>query len=118
MLVFSPALRQCGLEATLTIVDATIIAAPNSTKNADKARDPDMHQAKKGNEWHFGMKAHIGVDAESGLVHSVIGTAANVSDITQAGACCMAGRRSRSATRATRECTSAMRPIVRSGTWR
>ena len=69
-----------------TIVDATIIAAPSSTKNADKARDPDMHQAKKGNEWHFGMKAHIGVDAESGLVHSVIGTAANVSDITQAGA--------------------------------
>ena len=65
-----------------TIVDATIIAAPSSTKNADKARDPDMHQAKKGNEWHFGMKAHIGVDAESGLVHSVIGTAANVSDIT------------------------------------
>jgi IS5 family transposase len=69
-----------------TIVDATIIAAPSSTKNEDKARDPDMHQVKKGNEWHFGMKAHIGVDAESGLVHSVVGTAANVSDITQAGA--------------------------------
>jgi transposase, IS5 family len=69
-----------------TIVDATIIAAPSSTKNEGKTRDPEMHQTKKGKAWHFGMKAHIGVDAESGLVHSVIGTAANVSDITQAGA--------------------------------
>jgi transposase, IS5 family len=69
-----------------TVVDATIIAAPSSTKNADKARDPEMHQTKKGNQWHFGMKAHIGVDAESGLVHTVIGTAANVNDVTQAGA--------------------------------
>jgi len=69
-----------------TIVDATIIAAPSSTKNEDKARDPEMHQTKKGKQWHFGMKAHIGVDAESGLVHSVIGTAANVNDVTQAGA--------------------------------
>ena len=67
-----------------TIVDATIIAAPPSTKNRAKARDPEMHQAKKGNEWHFGMKAHIGVDAVSGLVHTVVGTAANVSDISQA----------------------------------
>ena len=64
-----------------TIVDATIIAAPPSTKNAKKERDPEMHQTKKGNEWHFGMKAHIGVDAESGLVHTVLGTAANVSDL-------------------------------------
>ena len=69
-----------------TIVDATIIAAPSSTKNAKGERDPDMHQTKKGNQWHFGMKAHIGVDAESGLVHTVIGTAANVNDMTQAGA--------------------------------
>jgi IS5 family transposase len=69
-----------------TIVDATIIAAPSSTKNEDKARDPKMHQAKKGNQWHFGMKAHIGVDAESGLVHSLVATAANVNDVTQAGA--------------------------------
>ncbi|MDB0574188.1 transposase, partial [Ralstonia solanacearum] len=53
-----------------TIVDATIIEAPPSTKNADKSRDPEMHQTKKGNAWHFGMKAHIGVDASSGLVHS------------------------------------------------
>jgi IS5 family transposase len=69
-----------------TIVDATIIAAPSSTKNENKARDPEMHQTKKGNQWFFGLKAHIGVDAESGLVHSLVGTAANVSDITQAGA--------------------------------
>lgn len=69
-----------------TVVDATLIAAPPSTKNRSKGRDPDMHQAKKGNQWHFGMKAHIGVDAESGLAHTVIGTAANVSDVTQAGA--------------------------------
>ena len=68
-----------------TIVDATIIAAPPSTKNRDKARDPEMHQTKKGNAWHFGMKAHIGVDADSGLVHTVVGTAANVGDVTQAG---------------------------------
>jgi len=67
-----------------TIVDATIIAAPSSTKNAQKQRDPEMHQTKKGNQWYFGMKAHIGVDAQSGLVHSVIGTPANVSDISQA----------------------------------
>ena len=67
-----------------TIVDATIIAAPSSTKNASGERDPEMHQTKKGNEWYFGMKAHIGVDAEGGLVHTVIGTSANVSDITQA----------------------------------
>jgi IS5 family transposase len=66
-----------------TIVDATIIAAPPSTKNAKKERDPEKHQVKKGNEWHFGMKAHIGVDAESGLVHSVSGTAANVADVAQ-----------------------------------
>jgi IS5 family transposase len=66
-----------------TIVDATIIAAPSSTRNARKERDPEMHQTKKGNQWHFGMKAHIGVDAQSGLVHSMTGTAANVADIAQ-----------------------------------
>lgn len=69
-----------------TIVDATLIAAPPSTKNREGKRDSEMHQAKKGNQWHFGMKAHIGVDANSGLVHTVVGTAANVSDITQAQA--------------------------------
>jgi len=66
-----------------TIVDATIIAAPPSVKNKANARDPDMHQTKKGNQWYFGMKAHIGVDAESGLVHTVVGTAANEADVTQ-----------------------------------
>ena len=67
-----------------TIVDATLINAPSSTKNKDGKRDPEMHQTKKGNQWHFGMKAHIGVDADSGLVHTVVGTAANVNDVTQA----------------------------------
>lgn len=67
-----------------TIVDATIIAAPSSTKNQSRQRDPQMHQTKKGNQWHFGMKAHVAVDAQSGLVQKVIGTAANVSDISQA----------------------------------
>lgn len=65
-------------------IDATLIAAPSSTKNQDKERDPEMHQTKKGNQWHFGMKAHIGVDADSGLVHTVVTTAANEHDITQA----------------------------------
>lgn len=63
-----------------TIVDATIIAAPPSTKNKDKTRDPDMHQTKKGNQWHFGMKAHIGVDSQNKLIHSVVATAANTHD--------------------------------------
>lgn len=71
---------------TGTVVDATLIAAPSSTKNAQGERDPEMHQTKKGNQWHFGMKAHIGVDADSGLVHTVLGTAANAHDVTQAGA--------------------------------
>jgi IS5 family transposase len=69
-----------------TIVDATLIAAPPSTKNKDKKRDPEMHQSKKGNDWHFGLKAHIGVDAASGLTHTLVVTAGNVSDVTQAHA--------------------------------
>jgi IS5 family transposase len=69
-----------------TIVDATIIAAPPSTKNKLKSRDPEMHQTRKGNQWHFGMKAHIGVDVASGLVHTVVGTAANEADIAQTAA--------------------------------
>ena len=69
-----------------TAIDATLIAAPSSTKNKDGERDPAMHQTKKGNQWYFGMKAHIGVDADSGLVHTVVGTAANVNDVTQAHA--------------------------------
>jgi IS5 family transposase len=63
-----------------TIVDATLIAAPPSTKNKDKSRDPEMHQTKKGNEWYFGMKLHIGADSKTGLVHSASVTAANVHD--------------------------------------
>jgi IS5 family transposase len=69
-----------------TIVDATIIAAPPSTKNKSKARDPEMHQTKKANQWHFGMKAHIGVDVASGVVHTLTGTAANEADINQMAA--------------------------------
>lgn len=70
-----------------TIVDATLIAAPPSTKNREGKRDEEMHQAKKGNQWHFGMKAHIGVDAESGLIHTVECTTAKVADITMMEAC-------------------------------
>ena len=65
---------------TGTIVDATIIGAPSSTKNADKARDPEMHQTRKGQQWYFGMKLHIGVDSQTGLSHSAVVTPANVHD--------------------------------------
>lgn len=74
-------LRKSGIKVSGgTIVDATIISAPSSTKNADKARDPEMHQTKKGNEWHFGMKAHIGVDSAQRIIHTIVATAANVHD--------------------------------------
>ena len=74
-------LQERGIKVnTGTIVDATIIAAPSSTKNADKARDPHMHQTRKGQQWYFGMKLHIGVDSQSGLAHSAVVTAANVHD--------------------------------------
>ena len=66
-----------------TLVDATLIAAPPSTKNKAKQRDPEMHQTRKGNQWYFGMKAHIGADRDSKLVHTVVVTAANVADVTQ-----------------------------------
>lgn len=69
-----------------TVVDATLIAAPSSTKNSTGERDPEMHQSKKGSQWYFGMKAHIGVDAESGLVHTVRGTSGNVNDVVEANA--------------------------------
>jgi len=77
-----------------TAIDATLIAAPSSTKNSTGTRDPEMvsgdesepRTTKKGNQWHFGMKAHIGVDADSGLVHTVVGTSANVNDVTRAHA--------------------------------
>lgn len=74
-------LQENGLKvSTGTIVDATIISAPSSTKNRDGKRDPEMHQTKKGNQWYFGMKAHIGVDSRTKLIHSVAATAANVHD--------------------------------------
>ena len=66
--------------ATGTIVDATLIAAPSSTKNEQKARDPEMHQTRKGKQWHFGMKAHIDADSQSKLIHSVAASAANMHD--------------------------------------
>jgi transposase, IS5 family len=66
-----------------TIVDATLIAAPPSTKNRKRARDPEMHQTKKGNQYYFGMKAHVGADAHTGLIHSLKATAANIADVTQ-----------------------------------
>lgn len=69
-----------------TVVDATIIAAPSSTKNREGRRDPEMHQTKKGNQWHFGMKAHIGVDADSGIIHTVVTTPANAADVVEAHA--------------------------------
>jgi IS5 family transposase len=68
--------------STGTIVDATIISAPSSTKNASGQRDPDMHQTRKGRQWYFGMKAHIGVDSKTKLIHAVVATAANVHDAT------------------------------------
>ena len=74
-------LQQAGLKlSTGTLVDATLISAPSSTKNQDGKRDPEMHQTKKGKQWHFGMKAHIGVDSRSKTIHSVVATAANVHD--------------------------------------
>ena len=97
---------------TGTIVDASIIDAPSSTKNRRGERDPEMHQTKKGNQWYFGMKAHIGVDAESGLAHSLATTAANAADVTQACVLRMVTRRRHGATRATRVWTSARRTGV------
>ena len=74
-------LESQGLKVTTgTIVDASIINAPSSTKNAEQKRDPDMHQTRKGKQWYFGMKAHIGVDSQTKLIHSVVATAANVAD--------------------------------------
>jgi IS5 family transposase len=79
-------LQARGLKVgTGTIVDATIIGAPSSTKNKDKARDPEMHQTRKGQQWYFGMKVHTGTDADSGLVHTVVVTSANVADVNVLG---------------------------------
>ncbi len=93
-------LAEAGVMMTQgTLVDATIIEAPSSTKNKEQQRDPEMHQTKKGNQWHFGMKAHIGVDAKSGLTHSLVTTAANEHDLNQRSTlplvCALKGRHSR-----------------------
>lgn len=77
-----------------TIMDAALIAAPPSTKNHDQERDPEMHQSKNGNNWHFGMKAHAGVDITTGPVHSVVGTAGNVADVVQVPALLHGGEKS------------------------
>ena len=83
--VINDLLRAKGLMLRAgTAIDATLIAAPSSTKNASGERDPEMHQSKKGNQWYFGMKAHIGVDAESGLVHTVRGSSGNDHDVIHA----------------------------------
>lgn len=74
-------LESRGLKITTgTIVDATIIHAPSSTKNREQKRDPEMHQTKKGNQWYFGMKAHVGVDSKTKIIHSAVVTAANIAD--------------------------------------
>ena len=96
-----------------TIADAMLIAAPPSTKNKDGKRDPEMHQSKKDNDWHFGMKAHIGVDAASALVHTVVGTAGNVSNVTQTHAFFMETRPLRSATPAIRAWRSARKMLAK-----
>ncbi len=86
-------LAEAGVMMTQgTLVDATIIEAPSSTKNKEQQRDPEMHQTKKGNQWHFGMKAHIGVDAKSGLTHSLVTTAANEHDSISWVICFMGGQ--------------------------
>src|SRR5579859_6723278 len=74
-------LQAKGIRITTgTIVDATILHAPTSTKNREKRRDPEMHQTKKGNQWYFGMKAHVGVDSKTKIIHTAVATAANVAD--------------------------------------
>ena len=86
--LFFDAIKKCFDKAGVmmkggTIVDATLISAPSSTKNQKKARDPEMHQTKKGNQWYFGMKCHAGVDAGTGYVHTITATPANVHDIAE-----------------------------------
>ena len=99
-----------------TLVDATLIAAPPSTKNQDKQRDPEMHQTKKGNQWYFGMKAHIGADRDSQLVHTVVVTAANVAEQTSPRPpnCCT----ERSSKSTPMPVTPAWRNVRRSWRWR
>ena len=96
-------------------MDATIIEAPSSTKNAKRERDPEMHRTKKGNQWHFGMKAHIGVDAESRLAHSLETTAANAADVTTAHAVLHGDEEAAWGEPATRGSGSARRTRARTG---
>ena len=93
-----------------TAVDATLIAAPSSTKNKDKKRDPEMHSSQKGNEWHFGMKAHIGVDADSGRCTPCAAPRATSLTSSRATACCTGRRQTGLVMRAIRACTSAPMP--------
>ena len=87
-------LKRNGIKITNgTIVDATIIGAPSSTKNKDEKRDPEMHQTAKGKQWYFGMKAHIGVDSKTKLIHTILASAANVPDAMRCRTCCTAARR-------------------------
>ena len=110
-----------------TIVDATIISAPSSTKNADKKRDPEMHQAAKGKNWFFGMKLHIGVDSHTGLAHSAVVTAANVhdkhplpdflhgDDLRVYGDCAYAGQQDLIARHRTAPTNACARPVTKPG---
>ena len=103
-----------------TIVDASIIEAPSSTKNRAGERDPEMHQTKKGNEWRFGMKVHVGADAETGVVHSMTTTPANVPDVTEAHRLLHGGEKRVGGMRGIREWTSGWRieSWMWSGEWR
>lgn len=89
--IFEDLARQLEAEGLMmregSVVDATFVESPSSTKNRDHARDPQAHQAKKGSNWHFGYKAHIGADRDSGLVHTVMTTAANMADVARAKDC-------------------------------
>lgn len=112
--VINDSLREKGLLLrTGTVVDATLIAAPSSTKNSKGEHDPEMHQSKKGNQWYlyFGMKAHIGVDAELGLVHTVRGTAGNVSDVVEGNSLLHGENPKSEAMPDTRARTSALLPM-------
>ena len=94
-----------------TVVDATLIAASSSTKNKGGERDLEMHQVKKGNQWHFGREAHIGVDADSGLVHTVMGQRPTSTMSPRGTHCCMAKNRLSSLMRATKAPASGLKPL-------
>lgn len=101
-----------------TVLDATIISAPRSTKNDSGMGDPEMHPTEKGKHWFFGREAHKGAELSAGLVHTVVGTAANVNDVTVGNRLLHAQQADVFATPATRGRTSATTPRTRPGTWR